>query len=62
MPATLHLVRDGTAVHLSWDGVAYALAEEREGARPRAGTTRVPSRPRCRAGWLRSGSSPASAS
>ena len=30
---TLHLVRDGTAVHLSWEGVAYSLAEEREGAR-----------------------------
>jgi acetyl/propionyl-CoA carboxylase alpha subunit len=32
--ATLHLARDGTAVHLSWDGVAYAVEEEREGARP----------------------------
>jgi biotin carboxyl carrier protein len=31
---TLHLVRDGAAVHLSWGGVAYTLAEEREGARP----------------------------
>jgi 3-methylcrotonyl-CoA carboxylase alpha subunit len=30
---TLHLVRDGTVVHLSWGGVAYTLAEEREGAR-----------------------------
>jgi 3-methylcrotonyl-CoA carboxylase alpha subunit len=30
---TLHLARDGAAVHLSWDGVAYTLAEEREGAR-----------------------------
>ena len=28
---TLHLARDGTAVHLSWGGVAYTLAEEREG-------------------------------
>jgi biotin carboxyl carrier protein len=31
---TLHLARDGAAVHLSWDGVAYTLAEEREGAPP----------------------------
>jgi 3-methylcrotonyl-CoA carboxylase alpha subunit len=30
---TLHLARDGMAVHLSWGGVAYTLAEEREGAR-----------------------------
>jgi biotin carboxyl carrier protein len=30
---TLHLARDGAAVHLSWDGVAYVLAEEREGGR-----------------------------
>jgi biotin carboxyl carrier protein len=30
---TLHLARDGAAVHLSWGGVAYTLAEEREGAR-----------------------------
>jgi len=30
---TLHLVRDGMAVHLSWGGVAYTLAEEPEGAR-----------------------------
>jgi 3-methylcrotonyl-CoA carboxylase alpha subunit len=30
---TLHLVRDGAAVHLSWGGVAYTLTEEREGAR-----------------------------
>jgi len=30
---TLHVARDGAAVHLSWDGVAYILAEEREGAR-----------------------------
>jgi acetyl/propionyl-CoA carboxylase alpha subunit len=30
---TLHLVRDGAAVHLSWDGIAYTLAEEREGAK-----------------------------
>jgi len=30
---TLHLARDGAAVHLSWDGVAYILMEEREGAR-----------------------------
>jgi biotin carboxyl carrier protein len=31
---TLHLVRDGAAVHLSWGGVAYTLTEEREGAGP----------------------------
>jgi biotin carboxyl carrier protein len=31
--ATLHLARDGALVHISWGGVAYALAEEREGAR-----------------------------
>jgi 3-methylcrotonyl-CoA carboxylase alpha subunit len=30
---TLHLARDGAAVHLSWGGVAYTLSEEREGAR-----------------------------
>ncbi|HXK09562.1 MAG TPA: biotin/lipoyl-containing protein [Vicinamibacteria bacterium] len=30
---TLHLVADGTVLHLSWDGVAYALLVEREGAR-----------------------------
>jgi len=29
---TLHLARDGAAVHLSWCGVAYTLAEERDGA------------------------------
>ncbi|HEX9189757.1 MAG TPA: biotin/lipoyl-containing protein, partial [Vicinamibacteria bacterium] len=29
----LHLAQDGTAIHLSWDGVAYTLVEEREGAR-----------------------------
>jgi acetyl/propionyl-CoA carboxylase alpha subunit len=29
---TLHLARDGAAVHLSWGGVTYILAEEREGA------------------------------
>jgi acetyl/propionyl-CoA carboxylase alpha subunit len=28
-----HVARDGGAVHLFWDGVAYALTEEREGAR-----------------------------
>jgi 3-methylcrotonyl-CoA carboxylase alpha subunit len=32
--ATLHLAVDGTFVHLSWDGVAYTLEEEREGGRP----------------------------
>ena len=31
--STLHLARDGTTVHLSWDGVAHALVEEREGTR-----------------------------
>ncbi len=30
---TLHLVRDGATVHLSWEGIAHALALEREGAR-----------------------------
>jgi 3-methylcrotonyl-CoA carboxylase alpha subunit len=29
----LHAARDGDDVHAFWDGVAYALAEEREGAR-----------------------------
>jgi biotin carboxyl carrier protein len=28
-----HVARDGGAVHLFWDGAAYALTEEREGAR-----------------------------
>jgi 3-methylcrotonyl-CoA carboxylase alpha subunit len=32
--ATLHLARDGARIHLSWDGVAYELEEEREGVRP----------------------------
>jgi biotin carboxyl carrier protein len=32
----LHVVRDGERVHLSWEGVAYALVEEREGAREAA--------------------------
>jgi 3-methylcrotonyl-CoA carboxylase alpha subunit len=32
--ATLHVARNGTAVHLSWDGVAYSFEEEREGAQP----------------------------
>ena len=31
--ATLHLARDGASVHLSWEGVAHVLVEEREGAR-----------------------------
>ena len=31
--ATLHLARDGANVHLSWEGVAHVLVEEREGAR-----------------------------
>jgi len=30
---TLHLVKDGAVLHVSWDGVAYTLTEEREGAR-----------------------------
>jgi 3-methylcrotonyl-CoA carboxylase alpha subunit len=30
---TLHLATDGPAIHLSWDGVAYTLAREQEGAR-----------------------------
>jgi len=32
--STLHLARDGPVVHLAWEGVAYAMVEEREGARP----------------------------
>jgi acetyl/propionyl-CoA carboxylase alpha subunit len=32
--STLHLARDGAVVHLAWEGVAYAVEEEREGARP----------------------------
>jgi len=32
--STLHLARDGRVVHLAWDGVAYELVEEREGAKP----------------------------
>ena len=31
--STLHIATDGAVVHLSWDGVAYTLVEEREGAR-----------------------------
>jgi len=31
--ATLHLAVDGTQVHLSWDGVAHTLEDEREGGR-----------------------------
>jgi len=31
---TFHLARAGGTVHLFWDGVAYVLVEEREGARP----------------------------
>ena len=30
----LHLAREGRDVYLFWDGVAYALEEEREGERP----------------------------
>jgi 3-methylcrotonyl-CoA carboxylase alpha subunit len=29
----LHVARDGAAVHAFWEGVAYALEEEREGSR-----------------------------
>jgi biotin carboxyl carrier protein len=29
-----HVARDGATTHLFWAGVAYSLAEEREGARP----------------------------
>ncbi len=32
--STLHLAREGAVVHLAWEGVAYAMVEEREGARP----------------------------
>ncbi len=32
--STLHLARDGRVVHLAWEGVAYAMLEEREGAAP----------------------------
>jgi 3-methylcrotonyl-CoA carboxylase alpha subunit len=31
---TFHVARAGDTVHLFWDGVAYALSEEREGTRP----------------------------
>jgi 3-methylcrotonyl-CoA carboxylase alpha subunit len=31
---TLHLARDGPVVHLAWEGVAYAIVEEREGTAP----------------------------
>jgi 3-methylcrotonyl-CoA carboxylase alpha subunit len=31
--STLHLARDGAVVHLAWEGVAYAMVEEREGTR-----------------------------
>jgi biotin carboxyl carrier protein len=32
---TLHAVREGERIHLSWDGVQFTLLEEREGARAR---------------------------
>ena len=32
--STLHLARDGPVVHLAWEGVAYAVVEEREGTGP----------------------------
>ena len=37
---TLHVAVDGARLHLSWEGVAYTLVEEREGSRaaPRADT------------------------
>ena len=43
--ATLHVVRDGERIHVSWDGVQYALTEEREGSRvrrPDAGALEAP--------------------
>ena len=33
-PLSFHCVRDGDEVHLFWEGVAYRLRLEREGARP----------------------------
>jgi 3-methylcrotonyl-CoA carboxylase alpha subunit len=42
----LHVARDGGRIHLFWDGVAYTLEEEREGARraarPDAGALEAP--------------------
>ena len=29
-----HCVREGAAIHLFWEGVAYRIEEQREGARP----------------------------
>ena len=44
--ATLHIAAAGSRVHLSWDGVAYALEEEREGRhaspRPDPGALEAP--------------------
>ena len=44
--STLHLAADGANLHLSWDGVAYTLFQEREGARaahrPDAGALQAP--------------------
>jgi 3-methylcrotonyl-CoA carboxylase alpha subunit len=34
-----HVARDGTAVHLFWDGVVYVLTEAREGTGPARGQT-----------------------
>ena len=45
-----HVARDGGAVHLFWDGAAYALTEEREGTRASRQRTRAPSRRPCRGG------------
>jgi len=42
----LHVARDGERLHVFWDGVAYTLQEEREGARrasrPDAGALEAP--------------------
>jgi acetyl/propionyl-CoA carboxylase alpha subunit len=35
-----HVAQEGTRVHLFWDGVAYTLDEEREGAQPAARSER----------------------
>jgi acetyl/propionyl-CoA carboxylase alpha subunit len=44
--ATLHLAANGSLVHLSWDGIAYTLEEEREGRhashRPDPGALEAP--------------------
>jgi 3-methylcrotonyl-CoA carboxylase alpha subunit len=38
-PIRFHVAREGSSAHLFWDGVAYTLTEEREGARPARGQT-----------------------